>query len=260
MKTDRYTQIILTVIAVCLVFNVLKELRIIPLAHADETPSTPGSDVNLIRVNQLKTNEDGSLNVRITAADVIRVEPAGSAVFTVTPRSSRFPVELPYSTDIKVSPSSNTTFPVKLSSDAEVKVKPAAYTTFPVELSSNAEVKVKPASYNTTFRTELQSNTEIKVKPAYGAVFQVKEVELSSLETPELISAPKAYPNPTNDILTIEYQGNSDLITICDLNGNIIEQRILDSDTNQLQLPVSSYRTGTYIYIIGNQSGKFIVK
>lgn len=34
MKTDSYTKIILTIIAVCLTVNVLKDLEIIPSAHA----------------------------------------------------------------------------------------------------------------------------------------------------------------------------------------------------------------------------------
>lgn len=61
MKTDLYTKIILTIIAVALTINLLKDFNIIPTAQASEFKSaeTTGSvkqtnevtDVNIVQIN-----------------------------------------------------------------------------------------------------------------------------------------------------------------------------------------------------------------
>ena len=61
MNTDRYTKIVLTVIAACMVINVLEKVDIVPRAYANEATA----------VNEAPTyglvplNSDGSINVSL---------------------------------------------------------------------------------------------------------------------------------------------------------------------------------------------------
>ncbi len=65
MKTDSYTKFIFTIIAICLVIIVIRDLEIIPKAHANTTAT---SNYGLIPVN-----DDGSITVRIGNTDEIDV-------------------------------------------------------------------------------------------------------------------------------------------------------------------------------------------
>jgi hypothetical protein len=49
MKTDTYTKIVLTVISICLSFNVLKDLQIIPSVQA--MPENNVIDINIKQIN-----------------------------------------------------------------------------------------------------------------------------------------------------------------------------------------------------------------
>ena len=62
MKTDIYTKAILTVIAICLTINIVKDLEIIPSAYASENlnPDKIRSEYRLVPVNEFNT-----LDVRI---------------------------------------------------------------------------------------------------------------------------------------------------------------------------------------------------
>ncbi|KAF2519671.1 hypothetical protein E0W68_00055 [Flavobacterium salilacus subsp. salilacus] len=66
MKTDRYTKIVLTVIAACLVINILEKIDIIPKAYANS------SDNFIAPINSnyavVPVNEDGSINVTVKSA------------------------------------------------------------------------------------------------------------------------------------------------------------------------------------------------
>ncbi|MEW7290859.1 hypothetical protein [Aquimarina sp. 2304DJ70-9] len=65
MKTDKYTQFIFTVIAVCLVIIVIRDIEVIPKAHANNTSETNYGIVPI--------NNDGSITVRLSSADEIDV-------------------------------------------------------------------------------------------------------------------------------------------------------------------------------------------
>ena len=64
MKTDRYTKVVLTIIAVCLSINTLSRMEIIPSAYANNptdlliNPETP-------RYGLVPLNEDGLIDVNI---------------------------------------------------------------------------------------------------------------------------------------------------------------------------------------------------
>ncbi len=73
MKTDLYTKAVLTVIAVCLTFNVVKDLDIIPVAYASE--AEPADKVDLgappetIDVRIVDINTYDELNVNLKSVD-----------------------------------------------------------------------------------------------------------------------------------------------------------------------------------------------
>lgn len=64
MKTDRYTKVILTIIAACLVINVMDKINIIPQAYADTPlPANTPLTVDTPKYGLIPLNEDGSMNV-----------------------------------------------------------------------------------------------------------------------------------------------------------------------------------------------------
>jgi len=221
MKTDLYTKIILSVIAVCLAFNVLRDIRVIPNAYADNSPGVP-SVTSLPAASLFKTNEDGSLNVRLTASEVIKVEPTSGARFKVEPDSW-----------------------------AEFKVKP----------TSSAEFEVKPASSSTTFRVENTQSDALYVKPHSSAVFNVKQTSTYS----KMLAAESttyAYPSPASGNVTITYSAFSEneYLTISNMEGKVMDYILLDHSQNELNVDLSQYTSGTYIYSFNGNGGKFIVQ
>jgi hypothetical protein len=75
MKTDMYTKVILTIIAVCLTINVVKEIDLVPTAIASEKSNTPEistkyqlvpvSEMNTMDVRIVDINTYDELNVNI---------------------------------------------------------------------------------------------------------------------------------------------------------------------------------------------------
>lgn len=242
MKTDIYTKIILTVIALCLLFNVGKDLKIVSSIKADDKAAEISSSQS---INTLRTNADGSINVKMVAADVIEVKPASGAEFKVVPSgsSTRFRVE-PYSssTEFSVVPSGSST---------RFKVEP---------YSSSTEFSVKP-TYNARFEVKQAYNSEISVKPAYGAVFDVREQSSSYITPEEVGQINSIYPNPAQEQIIIEYSiQDAEYLTICSINGNMLYYSKLDPAQNRININVSDYAAGAYIYSHGRISGKFIKK
>ena len=76
MKVDKFTKIVLTVIAVNLTILTVKNLDFIPKAYANETSNnlelSPNMNYGLVPVN-----EDGSVNVKIMSGDVVDVQIRG---------------------------------------------------------------------------------------------------------------------------------------------------------------------------------------
>ncbi|PVW13977.1 hypothetical protein [Marixanthomonas spongiae] len=64
MKNDLYTKTILTVIAICLTINVIKDLEIIPKAHASKNTVETSSDYKLVPIS-----DNNTLDVRIVDID-----------------------------------------------------------------------------------------------------------------------------------------------------------------------------------------------
>ena len=62
MKTDFYTKAVLTVIAICLTIIALKQVDIIPNAHAEPSKATLNTNMNY---GLVPLNADGSIDVNI---------------------------------------------------------------------------------------------------------------------------------------------------------------------------------------------------
>ena len=63
MKTDRYTKTVLTIIAACMVVNLLKEVDILPKAYAN-TPTAPALPTPKPNYALVPVSADGSINVK----------------------------------------------------------------------------------------------------------------------------------------------------------------------------------------------------
>lgn len=93
--------------------------------------------------------------------------------------------------------------------------------------------------------------------------------EIYSLPTtPNAISAEKQlsaglpYPNPANQTIKIPYQlsGQWGTISVYSAGGQLIEQKNVDRNFNDLVLDVSDYAKGMYYYKVDKQKGSFMVK
>lgn len=70
MKTDTYTKAILTVIAICLTINVIKDCEIFPSAYASETKKATKVPVNeVMDVRLVDINTSDQLNVNLKKID-----------------------------------------------------------------------------------------------------------------------------------------------------------------------------------------------
>lgn len=71
-----------------------------------------------------------------------------------------------------------------------------------------------------------------------------------------------AYPNPANTIINLTYnlnQGETAIMNIYNMNGQLIDQKQIDYSFTEILLNVSSYSSGTYIYEVNGITNKFIV-
>ena len=76
MKLDLYTKSILTVIAICLTINVLKDFDIMPKAYAGETKSNIKSELNLLpnkNYGLIPVNADGTIDVNVKSSSTMDV-------------------------------------------------------------------------------------------------------------------------------------------------------------------------------------------
>ena len=68
MKCKLYNQIVLTVIATCLIILVLKDVDVIPTAYAGKK-----EDVQLSKFGYVPMNADGSINVKLVNMETLNV-------------------------------------------------------------------------------------------------------------------------------------------------------------------------------------------
>jgi hypothetical protein len=96
------------------------------------------------------------------------------------------------------------------------------------------------------------------------------ETDIYSLPgtAPVGVSNPKSsefqppYPNPANNIINLPYQltqGETSVMRIFNLNGQLIETKQIDSAFDKILLNVSGYTKGMYLYEVNGVSNRFIV-
>jgi len=90
MKTDFYTKTVLTVIAILLAFIAFRNIELIPSAYADEPKLASQNTTYGI----VPLNEDGSVNVRISQAEVLKVSLEKILGFNVKHKGGKLIVEV----------------------------------------------------------------------------------------------------------------------------------------------------------------------
>ena len=94
--------------------------------------------------------------------------------------------------------------------------------------------------------------SKTKVYSLYGNVSKIADHKSSQS---------KAYPNPATSNIKIQYTVDKmDIMTIYDISGKIIESVFLSPSVNEIEIQVSNYSQGVYIYKYKDVSGKFIVQ
>lgn len=76
-------------------------------------------------------------------------------------------------------------------------------------------------------------------------------------------SFPNPYPNPSRNIITIPYtlpSGETSQLRVFNMNGQLVETFNIGSDFDKIQINVSNYSKGTYIYTYNNVTKKFVVQ
>ena len=82
----------------------------------------------------------------------------------------------------------------------------------------------------------------------------VSELKISDVQS--------SYPNPSKTIINLPYsleKGQSAIMKIYKTNGQLIEQKLINSTFNKIRLNVNSYQSGVYIYEFNGISKKFVV-
>jgi|SRR3989339_11117 len=70
------------------------------------------------------------------------------------------------------------------------------------------------------------------------------------------------FPNPSNSFITIPYKlknGESASLKIINLQGQLIDEKIIDSAVDKIILNIANYKAGVYIYEYNGITNKFIV-
>ncbi|MCL1943018.1 MAG: T9SS type A sorting domain-containing protein [Candidatus Azobacteroides sp.] len=110
--------------------------------------------------------------------------------------------------------------------------------------------------YRTLYDTEHNAltQTEIYSVPGTPHSSSVSELRANKSQSP--------YPNPANAVITLPYQlkqGEISVMRIFNINGELIETKQIDSVFDKIQLNVSGYSKGVYIYEVNGISSRFIV-
>jgi len=79
MKTDRLTKLLLSIIALNLTFLSLSQMDLFPKAYAEDPNTVPSP--NMAPYALVPVNEDGSINVRLSALDELDVNITGIDTF-----------------------------------------------------------------------------------------------------------------------------------------------------------------------------------
>lgn len=93
-------------------------------------------------------------------------------------------------------------------------------------------------------------------------VYSLGGIVSSSISALQASPSENPYPNPSNTVINLPYQlssGSSSTMNIFNLNGQLIEQKTIDSNFNNVLLRVETYKPGIYFFEYNGISNKFIV-
>ena len=97
-----------------------------------------------------------------------------------------------------------------------------------------------------------QEYTEIYSIDGYESVKNVRDASFGH-----------AYPNPARNTISLPYnlnKGEQAEMLIYDVNGKMIEKKMIDSTFDKILLNVESYTPGIYFYSVNGVSHKFVVR
>ncbi len=100
---------------------------------------------------------------------------------------------------------------------------------------------------------------------SYGYVYQTYSLPGSmpnSVSELSMSDVQPAYPNPSKVTVNLPYSldnGQTTSMRIYKLNGQLMEQKQIDSNFDKIQLNIGSYQSGVYIYEYNGISKKFVV-
>jgi minor extracellular serine protease Vpr len=93
---------------------------------------------------------------------------------------------------------------------------------------------------------------------AYSAI--IRALQLSSVNSLNVLNAPAVYPNPVSDVLTVAMPGNcSGKISICDMQGRVISELDVESD-KKYQIDTQQLSQGIYFVNFRNGGELFAWK
>jgi hypothetical protein len=118
-----------------------------------------------------------------------------------------------------------------------------------IHMTSNNQYRLVITNWSENRKTDIYS------LPGVFSTSNAKLVPMSqSLQPP--------YPNPSNTTITLPYKlqsGETSVMRILNINGQVMETKRIGSDFEQIQLNVSNYRKGMYIYEVNGVSNRFVV-
>jgi hypothetical protein len=119
--------------------------------------------------------------------------------------------------------------------------------------TSNTKLFVRQITYNST--TQLSSYLDEIYSLPGSLPTSVSTLKFSNIQT--------AYPNPTNKIINLPYELENEqtsIMRIYNSNGQLLDQKQINSTFDRIILNVESYHRGIYYYEYNGISNKFIVE
>lgn len=104
----------------------------------------------------------------------------------------------------------------------------------------------KPKSSNNTYPCDIYS---------FGGTY-------NSLSNLKISKEENAYPNPAKNKITIPYKlknADKSVLRVYNIDGKMVTQKTIDTNFDNIQLDVTNFSKGTYIYKYQNITDKFVV-
>ena len=95
----------------------------------------------------------------------------------------------------------------------------------------------------------------IGITPPADSLVAISHVEVAA-------DAP-AYPNPANTIITIPYTlngANSATMQVYNMEGKLVDQRVLSPEGRNIRIDVTNYPKGVYVYRYNGKAQRFVVQ